>query len=86
MNTDSEGNEYYMLKYSIDQYRCMYVISARANKEHTFINDESVDDPESRIRTFHTHDARKHWENKINEGWNRSPVSQWDINELGTNL
>jgi len=81
------NNDYYMLKDPMDQYRCMYVVSARANKEHTFINDESVERyPESKIWTFHTHDARKHWENKINKGWNRSPVSQWDIDELGTNL
>tara|TARA_Y100000310_G_C19990736_1_gene493999 strand:- start:119 stop:316 length:198 start_codon:yes stop_codon:yes gene_type:complete len=65
----------------------MYIVSARANKEHTTINDESVDDPESRIWTCHIHDARKHWDNKVQNGWKHSDyVSQWDIDELGTNL
>jgi len=83
MHTDTEGNEYYMLtKPGWKVIRCMYIVSARRNKEHVIIHDESAMNI-----TTHTHHARIDWKEKVDAGWKRehNPTPK-DMEEMGKNI
>ena len=88
MHTDTEGNEYYMLtKPGTKMLRCMYVVSARHNKEHVIINDESASNKDGMIWKTHTHHARINWIKKVDAGWKRehNPTPK-DMEEMGKNI
>ena len=90
MHTDTEGNEYYMLaKPGTKRHpcRCMYVVSARHNKEQVTINDESASNYNGLIWKTHTHQARINWREKVDAGWQRerNPTPK-DIEEMGKNI
>ena len=91
MHTDTEGNEYYMLTksgYNLPKLlRCMYVVSARHNKEQVTINDESASNYNGLIWKTHTHQARINWREKVDAGWQRerNPTPK-DIEEMGKNI
>ena len=83
MHTDTKGTEYYMLtKSGTKRHRCMYVVSARHNKEQVIINDESAMNI-----TTHTYQARIDWREKVDAGWQqeRNPTPK-DIEEMGKNI
>ena len=79
MHTDIEGNEYYMLikPGTKNAIRCMYVVSARHNKEQVIVNDDNLQ------AILHAHNARNDWKEKVDAGWKRvyNPTPK-DIEEL----
>ena len=88
MHTDTEGTEYYMLtKSGTKRHRCMYVVSARHNKEQVIINDESASNYNGLIWKTHTHLARINWREKVDAGWQqeRNPTPK-DMEEMGKNI
>ena len=97
MYTDNQGNEYHMLRDPSGKYRSMYFISSAANKEHTTIIDEdlAISTPSSlgygnpttfpnrnHTETLHTHDARKHWTEKVEKGWEMKQISPKDLDDM----
>jgi hypothetical protein len=89
MYTDNQGNEYHMLRDPSGKYRSMYFISSAANKEQTIIIDEdlAIATPSSlgnknHTEILHTHDARKHWTEKVEKGWKIQQMSIKDIDDM----
>ena len=83
MYTDNQGNEYYMLRDPSGKHRCMYFISAAANKEHTTVIEEGHPcDFGKHSETLHTHDARKHWTEKVGKGWEMKQISIKDLDDI----
>lgn len=79
MHTDTKGNEYYMLVNRTDNttHRCMYVVSARHNKEQVIVNDDNLQ------AAMHTHQARNDWKEKVDAGWKRERnLTPKDIEEM----
>ena len=82
MYTDNQGNEYHMLRDPSGKYRSMYFVSATANKEHTIIVDELDNLHRNHTEILHTHDARKHWAEKVGKGWEMKQISPKDLDDM----
>ena len=83
MNLDGEGNEYYSIKEpGPTKVKRMYIVLAKANKEHVHIceKDDHDNSGDHVNKIVHIHDARKDWNDKIEKGWVYcTSLSQEDI-------
>ena len=72
-----------MLRDPSGKYRSMYFISSAANKEQSIIIDEDLAiHNKNHTEILHTHDARKHWTEKVEKGWKIQQMSIKDIDDM----